>query len=293
MKLCVIVINYNGLRFLESYLSSIVIACKENDIDLIIADDNSIDNSINYLKENKFDYTLNGGRNKGFAANVNNGIKYAQQKKDYDYFIIANNDLKFKPGFFKQSLPLVVQRLQSEDNKVGLVGFYEALEDSDQTWQDYNKDNTIFAIKNVSEISGFFFMIHKNLLNSIGYLDEDYFMYGEDNDYFIRSFKAGFKMYKVDLPIRHFSESSSSNSFTTSWYVYRNALLCAQKNEGWGSVIMLILNFAYKIYNPFYKSNHPSNIRITRNGFFLNNYFLIKSIFWNINYYLKHGKRLN
>lgn len=288
MKICYLVLNYNGHQFLKN-IDEAKSMCDKNAIDLIIADDGSTDASTQYLKKNKYDITVNSGENKGFAANANNGIKYANSKTDYDFYIIANNDIEIKSGFFEDALPKAIEQIYTMDKTPGIIGFDEILIDRDLYFRSYKyEQHRSENILSLNEIPGFFFMISKELIQQIGLLDEEYFMYGEDNDYFSRTIKAGFKIYNTYLPVRHYSEGSSSNGKKTSWYVYRNAFLYAQKNNGIKGVLSILVSFLWKIYNPFYKSNHPSNLRVIRNGFFYNNYLLLKSLKWNLQYYLKN-----
>jgi GT2 family glycosyltransferase len=287
VKICLLIINYNGNEYLEKYLKEIDLCCRSNDINLVVTDDLSKDSSINFLKQGGYNFTINDNRNHGFAANVNNGIIYAKTIDDYDFFIIANNDIKINKGLFEYSLPKVISKLTLEYNNLGLIGFREILKDEESVLDNFNfKNYDVNSITEVKDIQGFFFIISSKLINEIGLMDEDYFMYGEDNDYFSRTRKAKFKIFDTGLPIRHYSEGSSTNNNKTSWLVYRNALLYAQKNEGFFGVLKMILAFCIKIYNPFYKSNVPSNQRVVRSGFLMNNYFLAKSIFWNLKYYI-------
>lgn len=292
-KICLLIINYNGFKFLPTYLNSLFLSCNDNSIPLIVTDDNSTDNSISYLSENNYDYTINTGDKKGFAANVNNGIRYARSKDSFDYYIISNNDVKIDKSLFSalfEAIAVISERCKLH----GLIGFDEILPRREDYFNTFNYN--IYdpgLIKEVCEIPGFFFIIKRELVDAIGYMDEEYFMYGEDNDYFKRTYKGGFKIYNTGLPVMHYSEGSSTNSKLTSWYVYRNAFLCAQKNSSLFEIVKLIIAFGIKIYNPFYNDSHPSNRRIKRNGFFYNNYLLIKSLVWNLQYYLKNGKRLS
>ena len=113
-------------------------------------------------------------------------------------------------------------------------------------------------------------------------------MYGEDNDYFFRAIKEKFIILNTNIPIMHYSEGSSSNQKMTSWFVYRNSFLFAQKNLNIIQIIKLFFIFIVIIYNPFYKTSSESAVRIKRNGFLYNNYLLLKSLHWNFNYYLKY-----
>ena len=81
MKIALIIINYNGELFLKKYLKFFEIISNNSNIDLIVTDDRSTDGSIEILKKINCKLTINNG-NKGFAANVNNGINYAKKIQD-------------------------------------------------------------------------------------------------------------------------------------------------------------------------------------------------------------------
>jgi len=286
MTICLLIINYNGLRFLKEYLCEITELCKKNQITIIVSDDNSSDESIDYLSKNNINYTINISDKHGFAANVNNGIKYANTFSNFDYFIIANNDIAIRDGLFER-MKDALQFLRCKDNKIGIVGFDEIEKNRYEYFEsfDFNQyTNNRIAIK--SEVPGFFFILSRELISTIGYMDEEYFMYGEDNDYFARTLKANYSIYNTFLPVMHYSESSSINDKITSWHVYRNTFLFAQKNLNLIKTCRLFFAFINIIYNPFYRNNSPSSLRIRRNGFISNNYMLIKSIIWNLNYFL-------
>lgn len=287
MKICLLIINYNGFRFLTCYLEEIAKFCQQSEIKLIITDDGSKDDSIKFLDHLKYEYTINTGDKHGFAANVNHGIKYALGLDEFDYFIISNNDIEISEHLYVP-LKRVLLSASQKNQKLGLIGFDEINKDNYSYFHEFDYSAyDIASIKEVNHIPGFFFILSKELIKEIGYFDEEYFMYGEDNDYFARTKKANFKIYNSFLPLMHYSEGSSTNDKLTSWYIYRNAFLFAQKNLGLLQTGKLLLSFLNIIYNPFYNNSSPSSIRIKRNGFIYNNYLLMKSIAWNCNYFIK------
>lgn len=286
MKICLLIINYNGIKYLPYYLENISKFCQQNEIKLIVTDDQSHDESIEFLQKSNFEYTVNDGGKHGYAANINHGIRYALGLDNFDYFIISNNDIEISEHLFG-TLKKALLAVNNKKQKHGLLGFDEIYQDRHSYFKafDYSMYDTE-SIKEVDHIPGFFFIISNELIREIGYLDEDYFMYGEDNDYFVRAQKANFKLFNSFLPVMHYSEGSSTNNKLTSWYVYRNSFLFAQKNLGLLQTGKLLLSFLNIIYNPFCNNNHPSSIRIKRNGFLYNNYLLLKSIAWNLKYFV-------
>ncbi len=287
MNILLLVVNYNGDKFLPTYLPDLVNFTNDSGISLLVTDDQSTDGSINYLKGNNISFIQNNGQNHGFAANVNNGLRFAKSLNEFDYFIIANNDVtisSFLLPTLKNSIAYIIKR----DSRLGILGFNEMFFSQNKDFLAF--DYSAYIPKQLTKtnfLAGCFFLITKRLIDEIGYMDEEYFMYGEDNDYFIRTQKAGFSIYNTNLPVLHYSEGSSVNIKLTSWYVYRNAFLFAQKNLGLVGCIRIFISFLNQIYNPFYKPKDPGNFRVIRNGVFYNTYLLIKSILWNIKYYYK------
>lgn len=287
MNISLIIVNYNGEKFLPLYLPDIAKFCSESGISLLVSDDQSTDRSIEILKAGQIKFTINQSVQHGFAANVNNGIKFAKAQEKFDYFIIANNDVQISSYLFPE-LKKVIKEISIRDSKIGLIGFNEMFYNTQKDYLAF--DYTTYSpnqFTKTNSLPGCFFIISKHLLEEIGYMDEEYFMYGEDNDYFLRTLNAGFSIYNTNLPVMHYSEGSSKSNKLTSWYVYRNAFLFAQKNLGIVGFTKIFLSFLNQIYNPFYLSKSPSNLRVTRNGIFYNSYLLVKSIAWNLRYFLK------
>ena len=284
MKIVIIIVNYNGEFFLKKYLNYFTNISKNSNIELIISDDQSTDLSIEILKKSNCNVTINKG-NKGFAANLNNGIKYAKSLKDFDYYIIANNDIILSSGF-ESKLYEILKYIENKYNNVGLIGFKEINEFvvSKSTESSYNLSE-IFKTNN---IPGFLFVINKSVINDVGYFDEEYFMYGEDNDYFFRVQKNGYKIINSNFPVYHYSEGSSSKSTTNSYLAFRNSLLFAQKNLGFLKFLRTLLSLIWIIYKPINFNRSPSVLRLRRSGFLMNNILLFKSLIWNYKYYLKN-----
>ncbi len=289
MNICLIIVNYNGINFLPKYLDKIIFECNLYKIKLIVTDDKSTDDSLSYLQNKNILVTINNSNRHGFAANLNNGILFSKSIGDFDYYIISNNDIEFGSNFF-QYLIKTISFLKLNYKNIGIIGFHEINKDKEHLFKNFNYD--LYDFKNISscsEIPGFFFLITKDLINTIGLFNEDYFMYGEDNDYFYRTRSAGFDIINTNIPIMHYSEGSSNNNKLTSWYVYRNIFLFAQNNLNIIETLKLFCAVLNIIYNPFYKVTSPSADRIKRNGFFYNNFLLLKSLIWNFKYLIKNN----
>lgn len=85
----VVILNWNGIKFLEKFLPTIL-ACTKN-ADIIVADNGSVDGSVAFVKAN-FDAVkvLELGANYGFAEGYNRALNLI----DYTYFVLLNSDVE-------------------------------------------------------------------------------------------------------------------------------------------------------------------------------------------------------
>lgn len=90
MKTAIVILNWNGRAMLAEYLPS-VLKYSRDEADIIVADNASTDDSIEWLKEN---YPQVGrialDRNYGFADGYNRSLKQV----DADYYVLLNSDVE-------------------------------------------------------------------------------------------------------------------------------------------------------------------------------------------------------
>lgn len=91
IKTAVVILNYNGKHFLEKFLKSVVDYSTNKDISIIVADNASTDDSIDYLKENYPQVNLIAlSENYGFAGGYNKALKEIEAA----YYILLNSDVE-------------------------------------------------------------------------------------------------------------------------------------------------------------------------------------------------------
>ena len=97
MKLSVVILNWNGRRHLEHFLPSVVEhSLKMEGVEVVIADNNSTDDSLLWLALNY--PTLRIVRleqNYGFAGGYNRALKQIES----DYYLLLNNDVEVSDGW--------------------------------------------------------------------------------------------------------------------------------------------------------------------------------------------------
>ena len=99
-RLSVVILNWNGRRHLERYLPSVV-AHTEGDAEVIVADNGSTDDSLQWLRLNYPEVgVIRLDRNYGFAGGYNRALKEIKS----EYVLLLNSDVEVTAGWWQ---PLV------------------------------------------------------------------------------------------------------------------------------------------------------------------------------------------
>ena len=173
--------------------------------------------------------------NAGFAGANNVGMRYALEC-GAEYFWLLNNDavveddalhelVKFatfnpKAGLCCSKVYCFFDRkkVQYNGERIDPAG----MEDTDEE-----------EAKIAAAITGCSLFIRREVVEKVGLLEEDYFLYFEDNDFAVRAFEAGWQNYYVPFSkIYHKGGSSIGEWLKTPLSVYyatRNRLLFAHK----------------------------------------------------------------
>lgn len=90
MKLAIVILNWNGQKMLEKYLPPVV-NYSRSDATVIVADNASTDNSVDWLKLHYPDVKLiHLDKNWGFAEGYNKALKQV----DAEYYLLLNSDVE-------------------------------------------------------------------------------------------------------------------------------------------------------------------------------------------------------
>ena len=235
MRLSVIIVNYNVKAFLENALVSVRKAMTGRAGEVIVVDNASDDGSAEMVTQKFSDVTLMvNDHNLGFAAANNLGMKEAQG----EYILLLNPDTIVQEDTFRVLLDFFEQH-----EEAGLAGC--KILNSDGTlqlacrrsfptpWVAFTKiaglsnlfpKSRLFGKYNleylnpdetyeVDAVSGSFMFFRRKVLDEVGGLDEQFFMYGEDLDWCYRVKQAGWKVYYVpSTQIIHYKGQSASRS---------------------------------------------------------------------------------
>ena len=183
--------------------------------------------------------------NAGFAEGNNIGIRYALKNLDPDYFMLLNNDTVVDKDFLVEMIKF------SEDNKdVGIIGpkiyFYN---EPNRIWFAKGKISWKFSrglnigyneidsgqhdtATKIEYASGCGFLIKREVVDSVGLIDPNFFMYFEEIDWTLRAFKQGYLSYYVpDGKIWHKVSKSGGGigGKVGLYYITRNRWLFMKK----------------------------------------------------------------
>ena len=264
-SVAVILLNWNGYQDTYECLKSLETLSYPN-FHVFLVDNDSSDDSFTKLKKDqesgKFNVGLTciqSGGNLGCAGGNNVGIKRAYEQ-GFDYYWMLNNDTYVDPD----ALSTLVEVIEN-DKKVGIVGSKIYYADTKLLWfaggsvNPYIGTSKMIGIeeedkgqydeqKEVDFIVGCSMLFSREVIESIGYLEEDYFIYYEDTDWNLRAKKAGWKIVYVPTSIIYHKESSSTKSSDLSpyyaYYLIRNGYLMVSRvnaNYKWMAFMYLFI----------------------------------------------------
>lgn len=200
-----------------------------------------------YQAENKQLVIIQNEQNFGYAEGNNIGIRYAL-KAAADYILLLNNDTVVHKDFLTE-LVLVAE----EDDSIGAIGpkicFYDTPQIIQTTgaridfwtgravalnWgkSDYLVDSSSAQkLLPVDYIYGACFLANRRIIEEVGELDPQYFLYGEEVDWCIRISRAGYKIIcDLDSKIWHKGMASTSKEKRFSqYYLERNRVIYMRK----------------------------------------------------------------
>ena len=190
-KVYCIIVTYNSLKWIDKCLNSL--ASSTIKVEPVIIDNNSKDDTVNYLKKNYPDvYLIENKENRGFGQANNQGIEYAY-KQGGTHFFLLNQDAWVEPDAIeklvnvqdKYNLALVSPlHLNGTGDKYDYSFFVKIV--IDEINRDYVSDlfhNTLKPYYAVDKINAAAWMLSRKTIEEIGGFDPVFFHYGEDGNY--------------------------------------------------------------------------------------------------------------
>ena len=248
-KVSVIIPNYNGMQYVKRCLDSLM-AQTLKDWEILFIDNGSADGSRELVeKEYPLVKVIALPENLGFCGAVNIGIRAATAP----YVVLLNNDTEAEPEFLQELYDGIRRKprafsggammLQFHDRKkIDDAGnFYNALGwafalGKGKPAADYNKERKIFSACGGAAI------YRKDLLEELGYFDEEHFAYLEDMDIGYRAQIAGYEnWYFPKAKVYHVGSGTSGSRYNQFKIRYssRNNIYMIYKNM---PILQIVLN---------------------------------------------------
>ena len=254
LKLSVIIVNYNVSAFLEQALTSAVKAMRGIDGEIFVVDNHSVDNSVAMVKA-KFPQVnlVENQENVGFARANNQAIRLSSG----EYVLLLNPDTLVEEDTFEKCLQFMDETPNAGGLGVKMVDGQGRFLPESKRGIPYPKSSfyKLFGLSKlfpkskkfgayhatyigedetheVEVLSGAFMMMRKSVLDQVGLLDEDYFMYGEDIDLSYRILKGGYKNYYFPQTriIHYKGESTKKGSLNYVYIFYKAMQIFARKH---------------------------------------------------------------
>ncbi|MEZ5055818.1 MAG: glycosyltransferase [Saprospiraceae bacterium] len=254
MQLSVIIVNYNVRYFLEQALFSVRRASQGLEVEVFVVDNASSDDSVEMVKEKFPEVKLIANQdNPGFSIANNQAIAISKGK----YILLLNPDTVVAEDTFSKCINFMDQHPEvgglgvkmvdgsgqflPESKRgfpspwvafckaTGLSGFFKNSKTFNGYHLGYLSNNESYP---VDVLSGAYMFMSRKALEKSGYLDETFFMYGEDIDLSYRIKKAGYENYYLaETSIIHYKgESTKKGSLNYVKAFYQAMIIFARKH---------------------------------------------------------------
>jgi GT2 family glycosyltransferase len=247
LSTAVVILNYNGKNHLETYLPSVNKYTK--DAKVYIADNNSTDDSIEFIKQNypQFELIINDS-NDGFAKGYNDALKNLNE----DYFVLLNSDVEVTDNWLKPIIDYFNQNPQvgiaqpkirsyREKEKFEYAGAAGGFIDSlgypfcqGRIFQSIETDSGQYnSAKEIFWATGACMFIRSSLFKKLGGFDDRYFAHMEEIDLCWRAKNTGTEIYYIpESTVYHLGGGTMKNSNPKKTFLnFRNSLLTLHKND--------------------------------------------------------------
>lgn len=247
-KVAVVILNWNGLKFLQQFLPTILQSTWPN-LQVVVGDNGSTDGSVEFLNSKYANEitVIKNSENFGYTGGYNRIVNQV----DADYYILLNSDIEVTPNWIEPVIAIMeadkqiaaaAPKIKAFDRKnyfehAGAAGgfidklgypfcrgrlFYEVEEDKGQ----YDQSGEIFWA------SGAALFIRSRCWKEVGGFDERFFAHMEEIDLCWRLKNMGYKiMYCAESTVYHVGGGTldTENPFKT-YLNFRNNLWLIKKN---------------------------------------------------------------
>ena len=254
-SVAIVILNYNGAKYLQTYLPSVLESVSGTNYQVIVADNASTDDSVSILRAEFPNVALiELPTNLGFADGYNQALRQVEAT----YYVLLNSDVKVVPGWLapcleelrsNEKLAACQPKIKSLMNPSAFEyagaagGWLDALgypfcrgrifatveEDEGQ----YDETAPIFWA------SGAAMFVRAELFHAFGGFDPEYFAHAEEIDLCWRLKRAGYSISAVpQAEVYHLGGGTLEYLSVRKTYLnFRNTLITGFKNEPLGKLL--------------------------------------------------------
>lgn len=278
----IIIVSWNTAGLLENCLDSILANPPASPFEIWVVDNASSDDSARMVRE-KFPqvHLIENPENLGFARANNQAI----QKCAGNYVLLLNPDTLVKSGALQALLDFLEKTPQAGAAGARILNPDGSLQVSSwprpslsrELWRLFHLDSVLpYAeyppakweanqAQDVDLLLGACFLLRKDVLDEVEFLDEDYFIYSEEIDLCFRIQRAGWRLFWVpQAEVVHFGGQSTQQAPTEMFLnLYHGKIKFFRKHYGWSSaqiykLILMLAALSRLSLTPFVFFEHAS-----------------------------------
>jgi GT2 family glycosyltransferase len=253
----IVTLTWNTTSITCDFLRSINAQCNYPNLEVIVVDNGSKEDPTEAFMSIRPDVkVIRNGRNLGFTGGNNIGISAAEG----DFLFIVNNDTEFTPGLI-EGLVDVFQKYPD----AGMVSpkFHYYFHKGIIEYAGYNlinpftgrnsmvgcreKDNGQYEeIRVTNYAHGGGMMVPKKVIDEVGMLPNEFFIYYEELDWSEQIKRAGYKIYYQPRSLIYHKESMTTGKESPfkAFYHTRNRILFMMRNMNFFQRSVFLLYFS-------------------------------------------------
>lgn len=253
-KLGVVTVTYHAAGFLRAFLDC-CLAQTIGDFELLVIDNASSDGTLDVLSTvtDPRVRLVRNEHNIGYAAACNQGVRHFIERGVGDILLI-NNDTVFGDDLFES---LRATRIRHDADAITpRIGYAEDQEINWYAggrfifWKGFQGEHLGLGKRHdpadtqprwTPVAPGCCVLFRAGTFDRIGFFDENFFVYFEDTDYFVRMKRAGLRLlYAPGISIAHkvsLSTGGPQSDFSIRYY-QRNQIYLLRRHFGPGTVVL-------------------------------------------------------
>jgi GT2 family glycosyltransferase len=223
---------------------------------------------------------LRSESNLGFSGGNNLGIQHAIDSYDSDYYLLLNSDTIVDKNFLQELFDLM-----KKDQKIGLavskIYFHKGYEYFANSYPDAQKHQVLWyaggkvdwtnllayhigidevdrghfdTVTETDFATGCVTLISREVMERVGLLDDQYFLYSEDVDYSLRVREAGLKVVYCPTSVVYHKigrSTGGAGSAIQQYYQTRNRIFLTMHHAPWRSKLTAL----HLLFNLLVKGN--------------------------------------